>query len=496
MSTAVDSVAPAAAPLPPPPPTTQVDWMRSARARVEDFERLKELGLISRGGDFFPSVHYPPITMYPRMQQEELFRTYTLPGDGLIDVYAHLPFCARRCIFCHYPVKLGEQHAEKELYLAAFEKEMDLYLRVLGLEKFRPRTILVGGGTPTFLTPPQLKRFLEYFCKRMDLSKCRQFNYDVDPNTLCGPDGLERLKIMRDYGVNRLTIGVQSFDDHVLKLMNRHHDSRLALESIRNCQEFGYKLNIEFVFGFLGQTLENWLEVMEQAVRTGVEEIQLYRLKVEAYGDHQGVVKRVKQTRANTVPSTEEALMMKQLAIELLRAHGYHENLRRVFSKKKPDFSLYAHNQCCELYDQIGLGLTAFSSLRDRFGLNTQSFEEYYQLVNAGRLPLNRGYVRTAGTGEEQIRWAMILPLKNREVRKKRFWERTGASVNEVFRAKIERLKAHGLAQEDERFLELTPLGAFFADECCHQFVSNQFMAFARSAYTDGPLNPYADNKP
>ena len=238
-----------------PTSTMPEEWMESARARVEDFERFQQLGLIPNSGDFFPSVHYPPITMYPPMRQEELFKTYTVPGDGLIDVYAHLPFCARRCTFCHYPVKLGEQHDEKEIYLAAFEKEMDIYLRVLGLGKFKPRTILVGGGTPSFLTPPQLKRFLEYFCKRMDMSKCRQFNYDVDPNTLCGPEGLERLKIMRDFGVNRLTIGVQSFNDHVLKLMNRHHDTSLALESIRNCQEFGYKLNIEFIFGFMGETI-------------------------------------------------------------------------------------------------------------------------------------------------------------------------------------------------------------------------------------------------
>jgi oxygen-independent coproporphyrinogen-3 oxidase len=370
---------------------------------------------------------------------------------------------------------------------------MDIYLRVLGLEKFRPRTILVGGGTPTFLTPKQLKRFLEYFCKRMDLSKCRQFNYDVDPNTLCGPEGQERLKIMRDYGVNRLTIGVQSFNDHGLKLMNRHHDSKLALESIRNCQEFGYKLNIEFIFGFMGETMESWMEVLEMAVRTGVEEIQLYRLKVDAYGDHQGAVKQIKRAKADAVPTTEDGLMMKQLAIKLLDANGYHENLRRVFSKRKPDFSLYAHDQCCELYDQVGLGLTAFSSMRDRFGLNTQYFEEYYQAIDAGRLPLNRGYVRNR---DEQIRWAIILPLKNREVRKKRFRERTGASIEEVFRPKIERLKAYGLATEDDKFLELTPLGAFFADEVCHQFQGPNFMAFPRSAYTDGPLNPYYDNEP
>ncbi len=466
--------------------------MASAKDRVGDFHRLQQLGLICQSGEFYPSVHYPPITMYPALRQEELFQGYTLPHDGLIDVYAHLPFCQRRCIFCHYPVKLGEQSEEKDAYLAAFEKEMDLYLQQLGLSQFKPRTILVGGGTPTYLSPEQLQRFLQLFVKRVDLSKCRQFNYDVDPNTLTGPDGLERLKMMRDFGVDRLTIGVQSFNDHVLKLMNRHHNSSLGLESIQNAKEFGYKLNIELIYGFPGQTLENWMEVMETAVRTEVEEIQLYRLKIDAYGDHQGVIKRIKQTKPDMVASTEEALMMKQLAIQLLDAHGYHENLRRVFSKKRSDFSLYAHNQCCELYDQVGLGLTAFSSLRDRFALNTQSFEEYYELISQGRLPMNRGYVRQQ---QEQIRWAIILPLKNREVRKKRFEERTGALLESVFRPKIERLKSFGLVREDARVLELTELGAFFADEVCHQFQSARFMAFPKAAYADGPLNPYKDGE-
>jgi len=498
MNAAADSMArldAATTPLnaPAQPLASQQTWMTRARARVADFRRFQQLGLICKDGDFFPSVHYPPITMYPPMQPEALVKSYTLPADGLIDVYAHLPFCHRRCNFCHYPARLGEQREEKRTYLAALEKEMDTYLRHLGLTQFRPRTILVGGGTPTYLTPELLQRFLDFFCKRLDLSKCRQFNYDVDPTTLTGPDGLERLKIMRDYGVDRLTIGVQSFNDHVLKLMNRHHDAKTALDSIQNAKAFGYKLNLEFIFGFPGQTPENWLAVMTTAVQSGVEEIQLYRLKIDAYGDYQGGIKKLKQTRPEAVPSTEEALMMKALAVELLAANGYQENLRRVFSKKRSDFSLYAHNQCCELYDQIGLGLTAFSSLRDRFGLNTQSFEEYYHLVADGKLPLNRGLVRDR---QEQIRWAIILPLKNREVRKKRFQEATGTALAEVFCPKIERLKSFGLVREDERALGLTELGAFFADEVCHQFQDPRFMAFARSAYAEGPLNPYADCEP
>src|SRR5258707_3453391 len=111
--------------------------------------------------------------------------------------------------------------------------------------------------------------------------------------------------------------------------------------------------------------------------------------------------------RPETAIESEDTIAMKQLAIDILNEHGYHENLRRVYSRKKEHYSHYARNQCCNLLDEIGIGLTAFSSLRDRYILNTASFEEYYQKIESGKLPLNRGLVRSP---EEQIRWAIILP--------------------------------------------------------------------------------------
>ncbi|MGA7076099.1 MAG: radical SAM protein, partial [Halobacteriota archaeon] len=187
----------------------------SAKAgqRVDEIGRLQAAGLICLDGDFVPSVHYPPITQYSPTTEDELFAGYTLPRDGFLDVYVHFPFCEQRCTFCHYPGKLGQQTEEKNRYLAALEKEMDIYMRRLGIDKIKARSILIGGGTATFLAPEQLKRFLQFFCKRVDLTQCRQFNYDVDPGTLVGQSGLERLRIMKDSGVNRLTIGVQSLDD-------------------------------------------------------------------------------------------------------------------------------------------------------------------------------------------------------------------------------------------------------------------------------------------
>jgi oxygen-independent coproporphyrinogen III oxidase len=464
-----------------------------ARSRVEDFYRLREAGLLCQSGDFFPSVHYPPITMYPEMTEEELFKTYTVPKDGLFDVYAHIPFCKSRCLFCHYPVQLGERSAEKDVYLDALAKEMDIYMRRIGIDRIKARSILVGGGTPTYLALDQLERFLQFFTEKVDISNCTQFNYDVDPVTLIGEEGTERLRLMRDYGVDRLTIGVQSLNENILKLMNRHHGITEVEAAIENCRRFGYQINIEFIFGYPGQTLENWIEVIERAVALDVDEIQLYRLKIEAYGDFQGPIKHISERKPDSMPSVEESLTMKQLAIDILHQHGFDENLRRVYSKKREHFSHYADNQCCGLLDQLGFGLTAFSSLRDRFVLNNQSFDEYYTAIEAGRMPLNRGFVRGK---EEQMRWAIVLPLKNRRVWKKYYQEITGESLDKVFRHKFDKLKAFGLIVEDDEKIELTKLGAFFADEVVQQFHHPDYMPYPRDCYNRGLLYPYDDCEP
>lgn len=465
-----------------------------ARARVEDLERLRQLGVVCRQGDFFPSVHYPPITMYQPITDDELLATYTLPPDGRLDIYAHIPFCRQRCVFCHYPLKLGtKQGDEKDHYLDTMEKEMDIYRAKLGVERFIARSVLVGGGTPTYLTMAQQKRFLDMMADRIDMSTCRQYTFDVDPNTLIGDEGRARLQLLRSYGVDRLTIGIQSLEDDILHLMNRHHNAAQAIESIEETHKAGMTVNIEFIFGFPGQTIEGWADMIDRACQLDTEEIQLYRLKIDAYGDYQGPVKKLIAKRPDLLPTIESTLIMKQVAIDILAEYGYTENLRRVFTKEYKHHSRYAHNQCCRLLDQIGFGLTAFSSLRDRFGLNTQSFEEYYSLIESGHLPINRGIIRTP---EEQMRWAIVLPLKNRSARKSDFLQATGKPMNGYFRNKINKLQEAGLVVEDDERLVLTKLGAFFADEVAQQFQNPTYMPYPPDHYDWGPLHPANDAHP
>lgn len=457
---------------------------------IRDIKELQEAGFICLDGQFFPTIHYPPITMYPPLSEEDLFKGYRNPSDNLFDIYVHIPFCMKYCVFCHYPVKVGDLSEEKDLYLDMLGREMAIYMSRLGLEKIRARSVLVGGGTPTYLTPAQLNKFLLSFTSSVDLSSCTQFSYDVDPGTLLGPEGKERLKIMRDFGVERLTIGVQSFDDRILIKMNRPHNAKEAIRAIQQAQAMGFKINIEFIYGYPGQTLEAWIETMEKAVSLGVEEIQNYRLKIIPYGDHNGLVLKEFAQDGKDFLGIEKTLLMKKIAILILSQNGYQENLIRVFSKSPEDFSHYANDQCCNLFDQLGFGLTAFSSLRDRFGLNTQDFEEYYSLISQGKLPINRGLVRNR---DDQLRWHLILPLKNRKVYKEYYLKSTGVSLNDVFRKKIEKLKEFNLLYEDNKVLALTSRGRFFSDEVCQEFFHPNYMPFPRTAYARGKLHPYDD---
>lgn len=461
----------------------------------EVFDKVLEyqsLGLICENGDFVPSVHYPPITQYPDCDVEEYLKDYEYPADGYMDVYVHIPFCLQHCIFCHYPGMVGECKEEKKKYIRYLIREIDLYREHFQIDRIKPRSILLGGGTPTYLPPALLDYFLGELGKRLDLTDCKQYNVDHDPNSLLGEDGTKRLEIMKKHGITRLTIGLQSLDDEVLRIMNRPHDAAMAVEAVQKAVDYGFDVNIEFIYGHPGETIDNWIQVMEKAVDIPVGEIQIYRLKVQAYGDKQGIINTYKDgKRSVCIPDFKDTMMMKQIAIDILRDNGYNETLRRVYAKDRKVYSHYAYNQCCNLYDQVGFGLTGFSSYHDRFDINSQYFEEYYSMIDEGKLPITRGYKRPM---DEQLRQAIVLPLKNRSVIKSDFQKRTGIAFDDVFQEKIKLLKQYGLLEDNGKVIKLTEMGGFLADEVCEQFNSDAYKPFPREKYAEGPLNPYLNN--
>ncbi len=461
----------------------------AAERRVTDLRELTDAGLVNREGYFYPSVHYPPITMYEPIEPDAFLETYTVPQGNRMSVYVHIPFCNNRCVFCHYPVTVGLTPSKKDRYLTMLEREMDLWFDAVGIDRISATSVLVAGGTPTAMSVEQFRRFHRILTRRVDLTDCSQIAYDVHPRTLLGPDGAERLRIMRDHGSERLTIGIQTFDPLLLEQMDRGQERQERLDCVEACRKVGYDdICVEFIYGYPNQTMKSWLADLRLAIELGVDEIQIYRLKIEPYGDEAGRILDMYRDGGGTFVSAEDTIRMKQAAILLLNEHGYHETLTRVFSNDKSKYSHYASDQCCDLVDQIGFGLSAFSSLRDRFCINPDTLEEYYQHIEDRRVPLNRGLVRSA---DENRRWNVILPLKNWNVQRATFRESCGVDLPEAFPRHLEILAQHGLLDLNDRRARLTPKGRFFADEICQLFHTQRYMPHPAERYADGPLSPY-----
>jgi oxygen-independent coproporphyrinogen-3 oxidase len=388
-------------------------------------------------------------------------------------------------------VSLSSSPADINFYLDHLEREMDMWRSRLGGRRIRPTAVLVGGGTPTILSAAQLKRFLTALTVRFDLSACRQFSIEAEPATLLGAEGLDKLKVLKDFGVHRISMGVQSFDDAVLRYMARPHDAAEAREAIKQIRRAGIEsLSIDLIYGFPGCTPEKWADTLETALATGIDAYQLYRLRIVPHGDKTGAIADRHEKAPESFPSLAQTYLMKAIGHVVSARHGFGENLRRIFSRSPRHISYYLRDYGCRINDNLGLGVSSWSSLGDRFLMNTgHSLQAYYAAVDAGRLPVDRGIRRTA---DDERRRAVVLPLKAYGVSKARYRAQVGRDLGAEFGGTIRRLRQHGLVNEDSLKLALTPRGGFFADEVVMQFYDPAYLPFPREDYEDGGLNPHA----
>ena len=423
---------------------------------------------------FYPAVTYPPLGKLPAQAQDDLLPASGRLNEGGAAAYFHVPFCRSRCTFCHWVVRTGAGDDEKLRYLEAMEREMVLHKRRLGVDRIPVRSVLVGGGTPTLLSPALLDRFLASIHRHFDLSGCRQFSYEPEPRTVLGEDGDECLRILREHGVQRLSMGVQSFDDAVLKRLGRTHSAAEARKAITRILESGFgSVSIDLIYGLPGQTMESWADTMLQAIASGAHAWQLYRLRVLPHGDLPGRIVEDYRREPSRFPEVDDVLLLKTIGIELSRSHGFDEHYTRIFARSPEHISYYLHDVNVRLADVVGVGVSSWSNYGRVFLNNTPDLDQYHGWVDAGRIPYNRGLLRTE---DDEMRRSLILPLKNYRVDRKWFRERTGADLDAVFGAPLQRLKALGMVDEQDDGFSLTRRGRFCADEVAMLFYAPQYV--------------------
>ncbi|MEK3881642.1 radical SAM family heme chaperone HemW [Paenibacillus sp. PL2-23] len=294
-------------------------------------------------------------------------------------LYIHIPFCTNKCHYCDFTsyVLKGQP---VDSYLDALEEEMKR--TVAELPPDRIDTVFVGGGTPTVLTPPQMKRFLESVFRHFPIAEGAEFTMEANPGTT----DADKLAAMKAGGVNRISFGVQSFDNGLLERIGRIHNVDDVYRSLENARSAGFhNLSIDLMFGLPGQTLELLSDSVDRAMALGLPHYSLYSLKVE----ENTLFHKLYERNELPLPAEEEELGMFLLLMEKLKAGGYRHY--EISNFAKPGYESRHNSTYWRNEPYYGLGAGAHGYARGQRHVNLKGVQPYIDASQA-KLPRLESY--------------------------------------------------------------------------------------------------------
>lgn len=312
-----------------------------------------------------------------------------------ISLYIHLPFCENLCTFCGCHKRITKRHEVEEPYVETVLKEWQLYLNLF-TEKPRIKEIHLGGGTPTFFSPENLKLLINGILSSSEKCLDYEFSFEAHPNNTTE----EHLKALYDLGFRRNSFGVQDYDPKVQKTINRIQPFEKVEKATLQSREIGYtSVSHDLVFGLPFQTKESIIDTIEKT-----KELKPDRIAFYSYA-HVPWIKGVGQRGydENDLPSAEEKRILYETGKRMLDELGYVEIGMDHFALKTDNMYEAMVNQTLhrnfmgytagKTKLMVGLGMSSISDSWYSFAQNVKSVEEYQTIVNQGEIPLLRGHL-------------------------------------------------------------------------------------------------------
>jgi oxygen-independent coproporphyrinogen-3 oxidase len=285
-------------------------------------------------------------------------------------VYVHIPFCARICPYCAF-YKDTLDRSQTSRFCEAIVAELEQLSRRF---EIAPRTIFFGGGTPTALTTDQLEFILAGFNRRLDLSGLEEFTIEANPGSVSA----RKAKLLHQLGVTRISLGVQSFNDDLLKLLGREHSAAQAAQSFRILREAQFNnINIDLMFGLPGQSAEQWQATLRQAIALGPEHISAYCLTYEEDTDF-----FLRHSRGELLSDADVESDFFAMAMDLLETAGYEHY--EISNYARQGLASIHNRAYWNGHDYIGIGPSAFSTINLQRTQNVANYREYIDRVLSG----------------------------------------------------------------------------------------------------------------
>lgn len=372
-----------------------------------------------------------------------------------IGIYVHIPFCKRKCYYCDF-ISYTNKDDKIEEYVEAVKKEIEL-------QKIRSEitTIYIGGGTPSYIESKYIIEIMEEICKK-NVSNNAEITIEVNPGTVT----IEKLKDYKKCGINRLSIGLQSVQDELLKQIGRIHNFEQFLETYKMARKVGFKnINVDLMLGLPTQRIKDLRESLEKVLELQPEHISVYSLIVE---DGTPIANKIEKGEMQ-LPEEELERNMYWYVKNTLELNGYKHYEISNFAKKGYESK---HNMnCWNQKEYIGIGAAAHSYRDITRYSNTEKIEEYIRNVKNEKLERNR-IIHEIQKEDDMKKEYMLLGLRKIDgVQISKFKAKFGDNPIYLFRNELKKLSDEKLINVDDNNIRLTNRGIDLANLVWEEFV-------------------------
>ncbi|WHT47537.1 radical SAM family heme chaperone HemW [Sporosarcina thermotolerans] len=373
-------------------------------------------------------------------------------------MYIHIPFCHQICHYCDFN-KVFFKNQPVDEYIEWIGNELSI-MKEEGTSFKSLETVFLGGGTPTALSENQLERLLEIIHQYVDVSSLKEFSTEANPDELTNG----KLSVLKNGGVGRLSIGVQSFDTELLKRIGRTHGADDPIRVIENARKIGFEnISIDLIYGLPGQTIQQWEDTLNKALSLDLPHYSGYSLIVEPKTVFYNLMNKGKLP----LPGEDMETSMFSMLIDRMEAAGRRQYEISNFSiqgKESIHNLIYWEND-----EYAGIGAGAHGYLNGQRYANIGPLKKYMESADNGTRPImNQQEVTKIEAMEEE----MFLGLRKTDgVSFNSFEMKFGKTLPEVYGAVIKELSNKGLVQISEEHIKLTIKGVFRGNEVFQEFL-------------------------
>ena len=366
--------------------------------------------------------------------------------------YVHIPFCTQICYYCDFS-KVFIKNQPVDSYLEHLIEEYNSY----DIKKLR--TLYIGGGTPTALSACQLAFLLEKLTDKLDLSYLEELTIEANPGDL----DQEKIAVLKESPVNRVSLGVQTFNDRMLKQIGRSHSEKDIYENIANLKKAGFdNISIDLIYALPKQTMEDVKTNVAKAIALDIPHMSLYSLILE---NHTVFMNRMRRGKLPLPKENLEAEMFEYIIAELGKAGFEHYEISNF---SKPGFESRHNLMYWDNAEYYGIGAGASGYVDGVRYKNHGPIRHYLQAVEAGNARVQEEVL----TLKEKMEEEMFLGLRKKSgVSKKRFEEKFGLSFEDQYGAVVFELTEQGLLVPDRDIVRMTKQGLFLGDTVAEKFI-------------------------